>query len=124
MYSSLRALGLTGGKREISLWLMLKILKVGFYSLHLALLIYINIIYTFICLNLINIRLLIKLNIIRLLLKISTIIHILLLIGYITALICLKSTCLYVYLMALIFGLNISGKYKVMAIYMVFYGVQ
>ncbi len=94
MYSSLRALGLTGGKREISLWLMLKILKVGFYSLHLALLIYINIIYTFICLNLINIRLLMRLNATKLFLKILTIIYILLPIGCIAALIYLRNTCL------------------------------
>jgi len=123
MYKSLRALGLIRNRREISLRFMLKILNVGLCSLHLALLIYIGMIYTFIYLNLMNIRLLMRLNAIRLLLKISMIIYILLLIGCIAALICLKSMCLWVYLMALIFGFNMSGKYEVVAIYMVFYGV-
>ena len=62
MYKTLRALDLTRGRREISLRLMLRILRVGLYSLHLALLIYISIIYTFICLYLTNIRLLIRLS--------------------------------------------------------------
>src|ERR1700723_4315741 len=92
MYGTLRALDLTGGRREISLRLILRILKAGLYSLHLALLIYIGIIYTFIYLYLINIRLLIRLSATRLLLKILTIICILLLTGYITASICLEST--------------------------------
>ena len=98
MHGSLRVLGLTGSRREISLQLMLRILKVGLYSLHLALLIYISIIYTLICLYLINIRLLIRLNTTKLLLRILIIIRILLLTGYITALIYLGSTCLQVYL--------------------------
>ena len=123
IYRNLKALGLIGNRREMSLQLMLKILNMGLCSLHLALLIYIGIIYTFICLNLTNIKLLIRLNATRLLLKISTIIYILLLTGCITALIYLRSTCLWVYLMALTFCFNISGKYKVVAIYMVFYGV-
>src|SRR6266702_2664464 len=102
---------------------MLKILKAGLCSLHLALLIYIGIIYTFICLSLMNIRLLMRFNVIRLLLKILIIIHILLPTGCITALIYLRSMCLWVYLMALTFGPDMSGRCKVMAIYIVFYGV-
>jgi len=94
MHRTLKALDLTGGKGEISLRLILKTLKAGLYSLHLALLIYISIIYTLICLYLTSIRLLIKLSATRLLLKILTIIRILLLTGYIAALICLESTCL------------------------------
>jgi len=94
MYRSLRALGLTGSRKEISLRFILKILKAGLYSLHLALLIYIGIIYTFIYLDLINIRLLIRLSATRLLLRILTITRILLLTGYIAASICLESTCL------------------------------
>ena len=70
-----------------------------------------------------NIRLLIKLNTIRLLLKILTIIRILLLTGYIAASICSGSTYLWVYLMVLTFGSNISSKREVAAIYMAFYGV-
>ena len=123
MHKSLKALGLTKNKREISLQLILKILNAGLYSLHLVLLIYIGIIYTLICLNLTNIRLLIRLNVTRLLLKISTIIYILLLTGCIAALICSGSIYLQVYLMALTFGSDMSGRYKVAAIYMVFYGV-
>jgi len=94
MYKTLRALDLTRGRREISLRLMLRILRVGLYSLHLALLIYISIIYTFICLYLINIRLLIRLSATGLLLRILIIIRILLLTSYIAALICLGSTYL------------------------------
>jgi len=123
MYGSLRVLGLTGSRREISLQLMLKILRAGLYSLYLALLIYIGIIYTLICLNLINIRLLIRLSATRLLLRILTITRILLLTGCITALICLESTCLWAYLMALTFSPNISGRCKVAAIYIASYGV-
>ena len=123
MYRTLRALGLIGGRREISLWLMLKILRTGLYSLHLAWLIYIGIIYTLICLNLINIRLLMRFSATRLLLRISIIIYILLFTGCIAALICLGSIYLWVYLMVLTFGLNISGRYKVVAIYMAFYRV-
>src|SRR3984885_12123686 len=103
---------------------MLRILKAGLYSLHLALLIYISIIYTLICLYLTNIRLLIRFSATRLLLKILIIIRILLLTGCIAALICLGSACLWTYLMALTFGSNISGRYKVAAIYTAFYGVQ
>jgi len=102
---------------------MLRILRAGLYSLHLALLIYIGIIYTLICLYLMNIRLLIRLSATGLLLKILTIIRILLLTGCIAALICLGSTYLWAYLMALTFGLNISGRYEVAAIYMASYGV-
>src|SRR6266568_4304736 len=123
MHSSLRALGLTRGRREISLQLMLKILKAGLCSLHLTLLIYISIIYTLIYLNLTNTRLLIRLNATRLLLKILMIIYILLLTGYIAALIYSGSIYLWVYLIALTFGPNISGRYKVAVIYMAFYGV-
>src|SRR6266568_1344928 len=100
---------------------MLKILKAGLCSLYLALLIYISIIYTLICLYLTNIRLLIRLNATKLLLKILIIIYILLLTGYIAALIYLRSTCLWVYLMALTFSPNINGRYKVAAIYIVSY---
>jgi len=102
---------------------MLKILIAGLYSLHLALLIYISMIYTFICLYLTNIRLLIRLNATRLLLRILIIIHILLLTGCIAASICSGSTCLWVYLMALTFGPNTSGRCEVAAIYMASYGV-
>jgi len=98
---------------------MLKILRVGLYSLHLALLIYIGIIYTLICLYLTNIRLLIRLNTIRLLLRILTIIYILLLTNCIAALICLGSIYLWVYLIALTFGPNTSSRCKVAAIYIV-----
>ena len=49
---------------------MLKILKVGLYFLHLVLLIYISIIYTFICFDLMNIRLLIRFSVTGLLLRI------------------------------------------------------
>src|SRR6266702_7997062 len=112
MYGSLRAPGPTGSRREMSLRLMLKIFRAGLYSLHLALLIYIGMIYTLICRYLTNIRLLMRLNAIGLLLKISTIIYILLLTGYIAALICLGSICLWVYLMVLTFGPNINGRYK------------
>src|SRR3984885_1655238 len=108
MHGTLRALDLTGGRREISLRLMLRILKAGLYSLHLALLIYIGIIYTLICLDLTNIRLLIRFSATRLLLKILTIIRILLLTSYIAALICLGSTCLWAYLIVLTFGPDIS----------------
>ena len=72
---------------------MLRILRAGLYSLYLALLIYISIIYTLICLYLTNIRLPIRLSATRLLLGILTIIRILLLTGYIAALICLGNTC-------------------------------
>ena len=88
------ALGLTRSRREISLRLILKILRAGLYSLYLALLIYISIIYTLIYLNLINIKLLIRLSATRLLLKILIIIHILLPTSCTTALICLRSTYL------------------------------
>jgi len=94
MYKSLRALGLTGSRKEISLRLILKILRAGLYSLHLALLIYISMIYTLIYLNLTNIRLLIRLSATRLLLRILIITRILLLTSYIAALIYLGSTCL------------------------------
>src|SRR6266566_6612764 len=100
IYGTLRVLGLTRGRREISLWLMLKILRTGLYSLHLVLLIYIGIIYTLIYLYLINIRLLIRLSATGLLLKISTIIRILLLTSYIAALIYSGSTYLWAYLIA------------------------
>ena len=70
-----------------------------------------------------NIRLLIKLSTTRLLFKISTITHILLLTGYIAALICSGSTCLWVYLIVLTFSPNISSRREVVAIYMAFYGV-
>src|SRR6266700_1758886 len=103
MHGSLRAPGPTGSRREMSLRLMLKIFRAGLYSLHLALLIYIGMIYTLICLYLTNIRLLIRLSATRLLFKISTIIYILLLTGCIAVLICLGSTCLWVYLIALTF---------------------
>jgi len=78
----------------MSLRLILRILRAGLYSLHLALLIYIGMIYTLIYLYLTNIRLLIRLNATKLLLKILIIIRILLLTGYITASICSGSTCL------------------------------
>jgi hypothetical protein len=94
MYGTLRALDLTRGRREISLRLMLRILRAGLYSLYLALLIYISIIYTLIYLYLINIRLLIRLSATRLFLKTLIIIYILLLTSYIAALIYLGSTCL------------------------------
>jgi len=94
MYGTLRALDLTGGRREISLRLILRILKAGLYSLYLALLIYIGMIYTLICLYLTNIRLLIRLSATGLLFKILIIIRILLLTGCIAALICLGSTYL------------------------------
>src|SRR6266702_7521551 len=123
MHRSLRALGLTGDKREISLWLMLKILRTGLYSLHLALLIYIGMIYSLICLNLINTRLLMRPGAIRLYLEISTKILILLLTGCIATLTCLRSTCLWIYLMVLIFGSGLSGRREVVVIYMVFYSV-
>ena len=123
IYKTLRALDLTRGKREISLWLILKILRVGLYFLYLVLLIYISIIYTLIYLYLINIRLLIRLSATGLLLKILTIICILLLTSCIAALICSGSIYLWAYLIVLTFGPNISGRYKVVAIYIVSYGV-
>src|SRR6266702_6290539 len=98
MHRSLRALGLTRDKKEMSLWLILKILRIGLYSLRLALLIYIGIIYILICLNLINTRLLIRPSAVRFHLEISTKILLLLLTGYIAALTCLRSTCLWIYL--------------------------
>src|SRR6266566_7859619 len=100
MHRTLRALDLTKGRKEISLWLILRILRAGLYSLHLALLIYIGIIYTLIYLYLTNIRLLMRLSATGLLLKISTIIRILLLTGYIAALIYSGSTYLWAYLIA------------------------
>src|SRR6266700_7707786 len=103
MHRSLRALGPTGSRREMSLQLILKIFRAGLYSLHLVLLIYIGMIYIFIYLYLMNIRLLIRLNATRLLFKILMIIYILLLTGCIAALIYLKNICLWVYLMALTF---------------------
>src|SRR6266702_4328614 len=121
MHGTLRALDLTRSRREMSLWLMLRILRAGLYSLHLALLIYISIIYTLICLYLTNIRLLIRLSATRLLLKILTIIHILLLTGCIATLIFLGSIYLWAYLMALTFGPDISGRYKIAAIYIASY---
>ena len=124
MYRNLRAPSLTGNKNEMSLQLILKILRASLYFLHLVLLIYIGMIYTLICFYLINIRLLIRLSATRLFLKISIIIYILLLTSCIIALICLRSTCLWVYLMALTFGPDMSGRYEVVAIYMAFYGVQ
>ena len=116
----------TGGlrRKEISLRLILKILRAGLYSLYLALLTYISIIYTFIYLYLTNIRLLIRLSATRLLLRILIIIYILLLTSYITALIYLGNTCLQVYLMVLTFSPDTSGRRKVAAIYMAFYRVQ
>jgi len=103
---------------------MLKILKTDLYSLHLALLIYISIIYSLICLNLMNIKLLIRPSAIRLHFKISIKILILLLTGCIAALTCLRNMCLWIYLMALTFGSDLSGRYKVAVIYTVSYGVQ
>src|SRR5258708_28110614 len=91
IYGNLRVLDLTRSIREISLRLILRILRAGLYSLHLALLIYISIIYTLIYLYLTNIRLLIRLSATRLLLKILIIIRILLLTSYIAALIYLGS---------------------------------
>jgi len=73
---------------------MLKILRAGLYSLYLALLIYIGIIYTLIYLDLTNIRLLIRLSATRLLFRILTITRILLLTSCIAALIYLGSTYL------------------------------
>src|SRR5271170_7311220 len=108
----------------MSLRLMLKILRAGLYSLHLALLIYIGMIYTLICLDLTNIRLLMRLSATGLLLKISTIIRILLLTGYIAASIYSGSTYLWVCLMALTFGPDMSSRLEVAATYMAFYGVQ
>ena len=102
---------------------MLKILRAGLYSLYLARLIYIGIIYTFICLYLINIRLLMRFNATRLFFRILTIIYILLLTGCIAALICLGSTYLWVCLMALTFGSDMNSRREVAAIYMAFYGV-
>src|SRR6266576_5537022 len=102
---------------------MLKILRAGLCFLYLALLIYIGMTYTFICLYLISIRLLIRLSATKLLLKILMIIRILLLTGCIAALICLGSIYLWVYLMALTFGPNMSGRYKVVVIYIVSYRV-
>src|ERR1700731_2855166 len=102
---------------------MLKILKTGLYSLRLALLIYISIIYSLICLTLINIGLLIRLGAIRLHLKILIKILILLLTSYITALTYLRSTCLWIYLMALTFSSSLSGRCKVTVIYTVSYGI-
>ena len=124
MYSSLKVLGPTKSRREISLQLMLKILKTGLYSLYLVRLIYISIIYTLIYLYLINIRLLIRFNAIKLLLRILTIIYILLLTGCIAALICLGSIYLWVCLIALTFGPNISSRREVAATYIAFYEVQ
>ena len=117
MHRTLRALDLTKGRREIILRLILKTLRTGLYSLHLALLIYIGITYTLICLYLTSIRLLIRLSATGLLLKILTIIRILLLTSCIAALFCLGSTYLQIYLIAQTFGPNISGRYKVAAIY-------
>ena len=124
IHGSLKVLGPTKSRREISLQLMLKILRAGLYSLYLVQLIYIGIIYTFICLYLTNIRLLIRLNTTKLLFGISTIIRILLLTGCIAALICSGSTYLWVYLMVLTFGSDMSGRREVAATYMAFYGVQ
>jgi len=123
MHRSLRALGLTGDRREMSLWLMLKILRTGLYSLRLALLIYIGIIYSLICLNLINIRLLMRPGAVRLHLEILIKILILLLTSCIAASTCLRSTCLWIYLMALTFGSGLSGRCEVVVIYTVSYGV-
>ena len=64
-----------------------------------------------------------RLNIIKLLLKILIIIYILLFTNYIAALIYLGSIYLWVCLMALTFSPSISGRRKVVAIYMAFYGV-
>ena len=58
-----------------------------------------------------------------LLLRILIITHILLLTGYIAALICLGSIYVWVYLMVLTLSPNISGRYKVVAIYIVSYRV-
>ena len=103
---------------------MLKILRAGLYSLHLAWLIYIGMIYTFIYLYLTNIRLLIRFKATKLLLKILTIIYILLLTGCIAALICLGSIYLWVCLIALTFGPDMSGRREVAATYIASYGVQ
>ena len=104
----------------MSLQLILKILKMAFYSLYLVLIIYISIIYTLIYLYLINARLLIRLSIIKLSFKILIIIYILLLTSYITASIYLGSTYLQIYLIVLTFSPDISSKYKVAAIYIIF----
>ena len=123
MYKSLKTLGLTGSKTEISLWLILKILKASLYFLYLVLLIYIGMIYTLICLNLTNIRLLMRFSATGLLLRILIITCILLFTGCIAALICSGSMCSWVYLIALTFGPNMSGRCEVVIIYMAFYGV-
>ena len=123
IYGSLKALGPTRSRREMSLRLILKILRAGLYSLYLALLIYISIIYTLICLNLMNIRLLIRLSATGLLLRILIITRILLLTGYIAALIYSGSTYLWVYLIALTFSPNISSRREVAAIYIASYRV-
>ena len=123
IYRSLKVLGPTKSKREMSLQLILKILKAGLYFLYLVWLIYIGMIYTLICLYLINIRLLIRLNAIGLFFKILIIIRILLLTSCIAALICSGSTCLWVYLIALTFSSNISGKREVAATYITSYRV-
>ena len=102
---------------------MLKILRTGLYSLYLALLIYISMIYSLICLNLINIRLLIRPGAVRLHLKILTKILILLLTSCIAALTYLRSTCLWIYLIVLTFSSGLSGRYEVAVIYTVSYSV-
>ena len=80
--------------------------------------------YTFIYLNLINIRLLIRLSITKLFFKILIIIRILLFTSYIAALICSGNTYLWVCLMALTFGPDMSGRREAAAMYIAFYGVQ
>ena len=87
------------------------------------LIIYIGMTYTLIYFNLTNIKLLIRLNITKLLFKILTIIRILLLTSYIAASIYLGNIYLWVYLIALTFGPDISSRREVAAIYIAFYGV-
>jgi hypothetical protein len=66
---------------------------------------------------LMNIRLLMRLSVTELLLKISIIIYILLFTGYIAASICLGSIYLWVCLIALIFNPDMSGRHKVVELY-------
>ena len=81
MLGGYKALNFTKIRSGISLLYILKILIKAPYSLPLALLIYINIIYILICLNLINIRMLKRLRGIKLPLKTLPKILILLLTG-------------------------------------------
>ena len=122
MLGNFKALGLTGIRNRTSLLYMLKILIRVLCSLPLVLLIYINIIYSLIYLDLMNTRMLRRPRGIELPLKTLLKTLILLLTGSTDVSSFLGKTYLWAYLTLTTFGIILSGNYVVVATYTVFYG--